>query len=127
MPTLHQPETIVERFWSLMAGNDFHAVSEVLHPDFELEWPQSGERIRGAFNFGEINRNYPAKGRWQFSVDRLVADDNGAVTDTVVTDGEIEARAVTFFTVRDGRIHRIVEYWPEPFAPREDRREWVER
>ncbi|HEX7029794.1 MAG TPA: nuclear transport factor 2 family protein [Gammaproteobacteria bacterium] len=110
-----------------MASNDFHSVAEVLHPDFALDWPQSGERILGAFNFGEMNANYPAKGRWRFSVERLVADDNGAVTDTAITDGDIEARAITFFTVRDGKIRRVVEYWPEPFEPREDRAQWVER
>lgn len=126
MPTLHETEMLVRRFWALMVSNDFHAVAEVLHPDFELYWPQSGERICGAFNFGEMNANYPAEGRWRFSLERLVADDNGAVTDVMVTDGSMEARAVTFFTVRDGKIHRIVEYWPEAFEPRADRARWVE-
>lgn len=126
MSTLHQTDMLARRFWELMASNDFNAVAEVLHPEFELDWPQSGERIRGAFNFGEMNRNYPAKGRWRFSIERLVADDNSAVTEVTVTDGDITATAVTFFTVRDGRIHRIVEYWPDPFEPRADRREWVE-
>lgn len=94
MPTLHETDTVVRRFWELMAGNDFHAVAEVLHENFELDWPQSGERIRGAFNFGEMNANYPAKGRWRFSIDALVADDNGAVTDVRVTDGDMKARAI---------------------------------
>lgn len=126
MPTLHETDTIARRFWELMASNDFHAVAEVLHPDFELDWPQSGERILGAFNFGEMNRNYPAKGPWRFTIERLVADDNGVVTEVTVTDGGMTATAITFFTVRDGRIHRIVEYWPEPFEPGSDRGEWVE-
>lgn len=126
MPTLHESGILARRFWELMASNDFHSVAKILHSDFVLGWPQSGERIRGAFNFGEMNANYPAAGRWEFSIERLVADDNGAVTEVTVTDGEIVATAVTFFTVRDGKIHRIVEYWPEPFEPRPDRRQWVE-
>jgi len=31
----------VERFWGLMASNDFHSVAEVLADDFVLKWPQS--------------------------------------------------------------------------------------
>lgn len=117
---------VVERFWALMAGNDFHAVAEVLHPEFELEWPQSGERIRGAFNFGEVNRNYPAEGRWRFAIERLLVDGATAATDVTVTDGAIQARAVSFFEVAGGRIRRIVEYWPDSFEPAPWRRQWVE-
>jgi|SRR5690606_30377987 len=127
MPTLHETGRLARRFWELMASNDFHSVAEVLHPEFVLEWPQSGERIRGAGNFAEMNRNYPASGPWRFEVQRLVADANGAVTETTVTDGDMRATAVTFFTVRDGRIHRIVEYWPDPFEPGSERQAWVER
>jgi len=35
-------------------------------------------------------------------------------------------RAISFFTLRDGRICRIVEYWPEPFAPPSNRAHLVE-
>ena len=56
----------MERFWATMRTNDFQAVGELLHDDYVLEWPQSGERIRGRANFVAINENYPAHGRWEF-------------------------------------------------------------
>lgn len=118
---------VVKRFWALMQSNDFHSVAEVLHREFELIWPQSGERIVGAWNFGELNRNYPAKGKWSFVIERLVADGEHAVTDVVVTDGDINARAVSFFTLKEGLIYRITEYWPDPFEAAEWRREWITR
>ena len=51
---------ILENFWSTMATNDFYAASQLLHDDYILEWPQSGERIRGRDNFAAINTFYPA-------------------------------------------------------------------
>jgi len=43
-----------------------------------------------------------------------------------VTDGEQHAEVISFFTVVGGRITRLVEYWPEPFVPAENRRQLVE-
>ena len=63
---------------------------------------------------------------WRFRVNRLVAGGTEVVTQVSVTDGQQHAEAVSFFTVVDGRITRLVEYWPEPFAPAENRRHLVE-
>jgi hypothetical protein len=46
---------------------------------------------------------------------------------TLHTDGTQIAEPVSFFTVRAGKVARLVEYWPEPFAPTENRRNIVER
>ncbi|MFP3700704.1 nuclear transport factor 2 family protein, partial [Burkholderia sp. SIMBA_013] len=35
-----------------------------------------------------------------------------AVSDVSVTDGAVNARAISFFTVECGKIARMVEYWP---------------
>ena len=118
---------VVERFWAAMGENDFQAAGELLHDEFVLEWPQSGERIRGRSNFVAINEQYPATGRWRFTLHRLVADSNGVVTDVTVTDGTVSGRAITFSEVRDGRIVRQTEYWPDPFEPAPWRAQWVEQ
>ncbi len=118
---------VVERFWAAMGENDFQAAGELLHDEFVLEWPQSGERIRGRSNFVAINEQYPATGRWRFTLHRLVADSNGVVTDVTVTDGTVSGRVITFSEVRDGRIVRQTEYWPDPFEPATWRARWVEQ
>jgi ketosteroid isomerase-like protein len=117
---------VIERFWQTMNTNDFPAVGRLLHDDFLLEWPQSGERIRGRENFVAMNERYPAAGRWRFTVSRMLTDGSRGVSDVTVTDGERVDRAVTFFELRDSRIWRMTEYWPEPFAPAEWRRSLVE-
>jgi ketosteroid isomerase-like protein len=118
---------ILENFWQTMRTNDFHAVAELLHDDYILEWPQSGERIRGRENFAAINTYYPAAGKWRFTVNQIITEGDLVVTDVTVSDGARTDRAITFSTVRDGKILKQVEFWPEPFEATDWRAEWVER
>ena len=73
-----------------------------------------------------MNAEYPAKGRWTFTINRLVGNDEEAVSDVTVSDGVQLARVISFFQIRDGQIASLVEYWPEPFAAREERKHLVE-
>jgi SnoaL-like protein len=71
---------LVEQFWQLMMTNDFRSVGSLLSDDFVLDWPQSNERIRGRDNFAAMNEEYPAHGRWLFTVNRIAGDDFEAVS-----------------------------------------------
>lgn len=117
---------VVREFWRLLATNDFHSVAAVLAAEFVLEWPQSKERIRGAERFARMNQEYPAHGVWRFTVNRLVGGESEAVSDVSVTDGVQVGRAISFFTVSEGKITRLVEFWPEPFAAPANRAHLVE-
>ena len=117
---------VAREFWRLMATNDFYSVAAILAPDFVLEWPQSRERIRGAERFARMNQEYPAHGPWQFAIHCLFGTESEAVSDVTVTDGRESARALSFFTVEQGRVTRIVEFWPEPYAPHANRAHLVE-
>jgi ketosteroid isomerase-like protein len=118
---------VAQQFWDRMHTNDFESVAALLAPDFVLEWPQSKERIRGAERFVRMNAEYPAHGRWRFTVHRLVGNERDAVSDVGITDGVQHARAITFFEVADGRVRRITEFWPEPYDAPADRAHLVER
>ena len=118
---------VIRRFWIVMETNDFRAAGELLDDDFVLDWPQSGERVRGRENFARVNEEYPAAGPWHFTVHRVVGDEREAVSEVSVTDGAVQARAVTFSTVEDGKITRMVEYWPDPFPAPANRQHLVER
>jgi ketosteroid isomerase-like protein len=125
--TSEENKQIVERFWATMQTNDFNAVGELLHDDYVLQWPQSGERLRGRANFIAVNENYPAHGRWEFTIHRILAEGVEVVSDVDVTDGVIMGRAITFSTIRDGKILHQTEFWPDPFEPAEWRAQWVEK
>jgi len=120
------PAEVTREFWRLMASNDFQSVAAVLAPNFVLEWPQSKERIRGAERFARMNQEFPAHGRWQFTINRLVGGESEAVSDVTVTDGVQVARAISFFTVAEGKITRLVEFWPEAYAAPTNRAHLVE-
>ena len=116
----------VHQFWRLMASNDFQSVTEVLSPQFVLEWPQSSEIIRGPERFALMNSEYPSHGTWSFTIHRMVAAEREVVTDVTVTDGVLSARAISFFTVDRGLITRLREFWPEPYDPPANRAHLVE-
>lgn len=106
---------VVERYWQAMNTNDWRAASELLHDEYLLDYPQSGERFRGHDHFIALNADYPAAGPWRFTVHRIVADEQAAVSDVSVTAPSVTARVVSFFELRDGKIWRVTEYWPDPF------------
>ncbi len=122
-----KPKELIEQFWQTMESNDFYAVAQLLHDDFVLEWVQSGKRIRGRENFAKLNTAYPTQGTWHFTINSIVAEGDEVVTDVSVTDGTLHDRVITFSTIRDGKIWKQVEFWPEPFAAPEWRKQWVEK
>jgi ketosteroid isomerase-like protein len=110
-----------------MQSNRWEDLAPLLHDDFTLDFPQSQERLRGRDNFIALNAEYPAAGRWQFTVQRLIADAHSSVTEVDVTDGSLQARVISFFEMRDGYIWRMTEYWPDPFPAPSNRSHLVER
>lgn len=117
--------SVVEQLWQAMDRFDFEAAGDLLHEDYVCEWPQSRERIRGRDNFVAVNKNYP--GRWRIAIQRLIASGNQVATEVTLSyDGQI-ARAVSFFELRDGKIVRETDYWPEPYEAPEWRAQWVEQ
>lgn len=121
-----KPKEIIEQFWRVMEGNDFYKAAELLHDDFTLEWHQSGERIRGRENFAKLNTAYPTQGKWHFTINSILAEGDVVVSDVSVTDGTLHDRVITFSTIRDGKIWKQIEFWPEPFEAPEWRAQWVE-
>jgi hypothetical protein len=45
----------------------------------------------------------------------------------MVTDGVQQARAISFFSASGDKIAKMVEFWPDPFPARDDRKHLVER
>jgi len=117
-------ETVLA-YWQAMEGNDFYLAAEWLSHDCEVFWPQSKELIKGRENFGHVNSEYPAEGKWTFQIDSIVSDGEEVVTRVTVSDGKQTDTAITFHTVKNGLITKQVEYWPESFPAPEWRKPWV--
>jgi len=115
----------VKEFYKLMNTNDFRSASQMLSDEYTLDWPQSKERICGRNNFAKVNEEYPAYARWSFTINRIVGDATDVVSDVTITDGTQVARAITFTTVREGKIIKQVELWPENYEAPENRKHIV--
>lgn len=118
---------VAEAYWAAVGAGDWNAAAGHLHPDFVQEWPQSGERIRGAVNTVEIDRNFPG-GMPSMRSRRVVADGELAVAETELTyaDGS-RYLGVSVMEFRDGLIAKETDYFAEPFVAPQWRAQWVER
>ena len=138
-------EEVVRAYLRALVDNDAPAMARLRDPAWVLEYPQSGERIRGHANEREIADHYPG-GLPEVDPGRLVgSEDRWVVTPSftfqrVAGSGDTwwgEGRArypdgslwhiVTMYQLRDGRVFHEVTYWALPFDPPAWRAEWVER
>jgi ketosteroid isomerase-like protein len=118
---------VAEAFWAALEAGDWDAAARHLHPDFVQEWPQSGERIRGADNALAIDRNFPG-GMPSMTSRGIVASGDIAIAETELTyaDGS-RYLGVSVLAFRDGRIVKETDYFAEPFTAPQWRAQWVER
>jgi hypothetical protein len=110
-------------FWRAIDAADFDTAAGLLSSSVVVDWPLSNERMLGPDNWRQVNVHYP--GRWRANVESVVAESNSVVTTTIVSDGGIRVVAISFFTIENDRITRLVEYWPETYAAPAWRSPWV--
>ena len=122
MSTL-SPTAIARAWWQAVDRADFDSAFRLMSPDAVIDWPLSNARMAEPRLWQQVNEHYP--GRWAASVQSLVADGDSVVTLTDISDGSINVVAISFFTVHNGQITNLVEYWPEPYAPPEARSQWT--
>ncbi len=67
----------------------------------------------------------PQLGLWRFEIVRLLAQGSEVVSEVLVSDGVVNARAITFHHVAEGKIQQQTEYWPDEYAAPEWRSSWV--
>lgn len=114
----------LDRHWAASDANDFEAEHQIYREDAVLEYPQSGERIRGRRNIQASRSAQPNRKR--FAVRRIVGDANLWVTESVITyDGE-PSYSVSIMELKDGKVSRETQYFGDPFEPGPSRAQWVE-
>jgi ketosteroid isomerase-like protein len=117
-------ERLYERVW-MGEAHDFAVMDEVFAEDAVLDYPQSGERIRGRANIRAVEENYPELPK--VTVRRkLVIGDLGLVESDLDYQGK-PYQEVSIFEFRDGKIVRLTQYFPEPFEAPQTRARWVEK
>ncbi|MFD6192519.1 nuclear transport factor 2 family protein [Streptomyces sp. NPDC060275] len=107
-----EPAAVVREFWTRMQARDWAGLGALLADDLVVEWPVSAERIEGRADFVGVNAEYPEG--WSIEVIRIVADGATVVSEVEVPHETMGVhRALSLWTVRDGRITGGREYWTE--------------
>jgi hypothetical protein len=142
--TLTAQET-VQRYARASAANDLDELARLRHPEWTVDWPQSGERVHGNESFAEIVRNYPG-GRPTTELSRIVGSEDrwvltpGNTVLKVVGSGDVwwgewrmtypdgqAYNVVDLIELRDGLVRRETVYWAPPFEAPDWRRPFVDR
>ena len=113
------------RHWAASDVNDFDAEHEIYREDAVLEYPQSGERIRGRRNIQASRTAQPNQKR--FTVRRIVGAAQLWVTEFILTYDGQPSYTVSIMEFEDGKVARETQYFGDPFEPGPSRAQWVER
>ncbi len=90
-----------------------------------LDYPQSGERIRGRHNIQESRPVQPDKKR--FTVRRIIGAGDLWVTEFILTYDGVPSYSVSIMEFRDGLVAHETQYFADRFDPGPSRAHLGER
>ncbi|MBR0778809.1 nuclear transport factor 2 family protein [Bradyrhizobium diazoefficiens] len=114
----------LHRHWNASDAGQFEAEHEIYCEDAVLDYPQSGERIRGRHNIQESRFLQPNKKR--FAVRRILGGGDLWITEFVLTYDGIPSYSVSIMEFRDGRVCHETQYFGGRFDPSPSRAHLVE-
>ncbi|MBN9538938.1 MAG: nuclear transport factor 2 family protein, partial [Alphaproteobacteria bacterium] len=106
-------------------ASDFEREHEIYREDAVLEYPQSGEHIRGRRNIQASRAAQPSKKR--FTVRRVLGGGDLWITEFVLTYDGQPSYTVSIMELKDGKVVRETQYFGDSFEPGPSRAQWVER
>ena len=114
----------LDRHWAASDAGDFAAEHDIYDADAVLEYPQSGERIRGRDNIRQSRAAQPNVKH--FDVRRIVGAGDLWITELIMTYDATPYYTVSIMEFTDGKVARETQYFAAPFAPSPSRARWVE-
>jgi hypothetical protein len=117
--------TALDRHWAASDADDFETEHDIYLEDAVLEYPQSGERIRGRRNIQITRSNQPNKKR--FAVRRIIGSGDLWITEYVLTYDGKPFHTVSIMEFSGNKVAREVQYFADPFEASAQRARWVER
>jgi hypothetical protein len=115
----------LERHWHASDAGDFAAEHDIYREDAVLDYPQSGERIRGRDNIRESRYVQPSKKR--FAVRRIIGSGDLWISEFVLTYDDTPSYVVSIMEFREGLVAHETQYFSERFEPGRSRAHLVER
>jgi hypothetical protein len=120
----HEIRAALDRHWAASDANDFEAEHQIYREDAVLDYPQSGERLRGRANIQRSRAAQPNRKR--FTVRRIVGAGDLWVTEFVLTYDGRPSYTVSIMEFEGGQVAHETQYFADPFEPGPSRAQWVE-
>jgi hypothetical protein len=138
---------LLSGFVAILDAEDLGRLNEFLAEDVVMDWPQSGERVRGIDNFRAILSGYPGRGSAGFQSEPILVageEPHYVMTPTfnlvrVQGSGDnpvFVARLhypdgstwymIAFCYIRDDKIARQTAYFAPEYPAPEWRMQWIE-
>jgi hypothetical protein len=118
-------QAALQRHWDASDANDFATEHQIYRTDAVLDYPQSGERIRGRANIQASRAAQPNLKR--FTVRRLLGSGNLWVSELIMTYDEHPNYVVSIMEFEGVEVVHETQYFTEAFEPGPSRAQWVER
>jgi hypothetical protein len=115
----------LEAHWAASDANQFELEHQIYREEAVLEYPQSGERIRGRGNIQASRAAQPNAKR--FTVRRIVGAGALWVTEFILAYDGRPSYSVSVMEFLDGKVAHETQYFAEAFEPGPSRTQWVER
>ncbi|MBL6651594.1 MAG: nuclear transport factor 2 family protein [Reyranella sp.] len=115
----------LDHHWAASDTSDFEAEHDIYRDDAVLEYPQSGERIRGRRNIQASRTAQPNQKR--FTVRRIVGMGQLWITEFILSYEGQPSFSVSIMEFDGGKVARETQYFGDAFAPGPSRAQWVER
>ena len=115
----------LDHHWAASDAGDFEAEHAIYREDAVLDYPQSGERIRGRADIQASRAAQPNSKR--FTVRRMVGAGDLWVTEFTLTYDGRPSFTVSIMEFQGGKVARETQYFADPFEPGPSRAQWVER
>ena len=115
----------LDAHWAASDANAFDLEHQIYRDDAVLEYPQSGERIRGVQGIQASRMAQPNRKR--FTVRRVLGGGLLWVSEFVIRYDAEPVYVVSIMEFEDGKVVRETQYFGDPFAPGPSRAQWAER
>src|SRR5215475_13584063 len=103
----------LDQHWAASDANDFETEHLIYHEDAVLEYPQSGERMRGRRNIQNQRTGQPNKKR--FAVRRILGGGDLWITEFILTYDGNPSYVVSIMEFTGEKIARETQYFADPF------------
>jgi hypothetical protein len=120
-----QIRAALDQHWAASDASDFETEHRIYHEDAVLEYPQSGERIRGRKNIQLSRMLQPNKKR--FTIRRVIGSGNLWITEFILTYDDKPSYRVSIMEFQGNQVARETQYFADPFEPGASRAALVER